>query len=402
MSLILILGDRFSGEAQLAESLAERLGYTLVSAVVVVERAAAWGKSQQELAHFLEDSPGPFGRFLRKTRSHFLLLRAAVAEEVRNGNAVCCGEAAHLLLQERIPMIRVRVCASFESRVRTVSRVLKLAVGEAAAHLKRADRARNKWLREAYGREHNEPASDIIIDLDCISLPEAGERIAALVRQSAQGPSDSSAEVLLEGLAVSSRVEAALATDPATAHLELAVESDRGRVSIRGCVGEPEGPIEVHRVARGVRGVSEVRLNGEELARLQAPDHRWFIWRGARLAFVTLGLTLVAVLLFGEVAHRFGSSLEEAVLARWGGGSQTIVGLVTDSRCGPRHQGTDNAECVRACVAQGAKYVLDDGKKLYELSDQLTARAYAAREVRVRGSFVKKSGYLAVDSMVPL
>ena len=402
MSLILILGDRFSGDVQLAESLAEHSGYTLVTSSMAVERAASWGGFQEELAHFLEDSPAPFDRFLCKTRSHFLVLRNAVAEEVRNGNAVCCGEAAHLLLQEKIPMIRVRVCASFESRVRTASRVLKLAMGEAAAHLMRVDRARNKWLREAYGREHNEPASDIIINLDSINLPEACETIAALVRQSAQGPSDSSDEVLLEGLVVSSRVEAALATDPATANLELAAESDRGRVSIRGYVGEPEGPIEVHRVARGVHGVCEVRLNGEELARLEAPDHRWFIWRGARPAFVTLGLTLVAVLLFGEVAHRFGSSLEEAALARWGGGSQTIVGLVTDSRCGPRHARTDSAECVRACVAQGAKYILDDGKKLYELSDQLTARVYAAREVRVRGSFVKKSGYLTVESMESL
>lgn len=57
MSLVLIYGDRFSGEEDLARSLAESLGYRLVEPDTVIERAAAWGGSQLRLARILADPP---------------------------------------------------------------------------------------------------------------------------------------------------------------------------------------------------------------------------------------------------------------------------------------------------------------------------------------------------------
>ena len=80
----------------------------------------------------------------------------------------------------------------------------------------------------------------------------------------------------------------------------------------------------------------------------------------------------------------------------------TIQGMVTDSRCGSRHAQTEPAQCVRACVAQGGKYVLDDGSSLYELSDQRGAERYAGRKVKVDGFLGDDSRYLKVTSMEPL
>jgi len=54
---------------------------------------------------------------------------------------------------------------------------------------------------------------------------------------------------------------------------------------------------------------------------------------------------------------------------------QTFTGKVSDTMCGTKHhEGIPPADCVRACVAHGAKYALVVGDKVYTLdtSDQGT------------------------------
>ena len=52
-------------------------------------------------------------------------------------------------------------------------------------------------------------------------------------------------------------------------------------------------------------------------------------------------------------------------------------GMITDSRCGPRHLRSshlNSAECVKACVRKGSSYILVDGDRRYLLvgnEDQL-------------------------------
>jgi len=48
--------------------------------------------------------------------------------------------------------------------------------------------------------------------------------------------------------------------------------------------------------------------------------------------------------------------------------TQAFTGKVSDTMCGAKHkEGVPPAECVRACVAHGAKYALVVGDKVYTL-----------------------------------
>ena len=406
MSLILIHGDRFSGERELAHSLAEHLGCRLLTRDVVIERAAAWGGLRKELVRILTESPRWFDRFLSRTRTHLLLLRAAVAEEIRDGDGVCYGEVADLLLKEDVPLIRVRALASEASRIRSASWLLKFSGREAVGCLERTDRARKGRLRLIYGCERSEPAPDLVIDTDRTALPDACDTVATLVRSRSAQACCGFGEARLEDFALSSRVSAALAADPATAHLNLSVESARGCVAITGRVREAQDLEEVNRVASRVQGVSEVTFNGEQLGiaglRQVIADHGRFVWGRPRPAAVVSGTVLVLVLILFSLAGRFGSFVEQAASFRSGHRSVTITGIVTDSRCGARHLKADSAQCVRACVAQGAKYVLENGKTLYQLSDPRGADRYAAREVKVIGVLEDGARNLKIKSIEPL
>jgi len=65
-------------------------------------------------------------------------------------------------------------------------------------------------------------------------------------------------------------------------------------------------------------------------------------------------------------------------------------GMVTDSRCGARHQRNTHltsAECARLCVRQGASYVLVDGERRYKLSGGREAlEKFAGERVKVSGT----------------
>jgi len=68
---------------------------------------------------------------------------------------------------------------------------------------------------------------------------------------------------------------------------------------------------------------------------------------------------------------------------------QTYSGIIADSFCGARHNRHSNlssAECTRACVKKGAKYVMVDGEKTYLLEGNIAdLSGFAGQRVEVRG-----------------
>ncbi|SRR5579883_3514520 len=84
---------------------------------------------------------------------------------------------------------------------------------------------------------------------------------------------------------------------------------------------------------------------------------------------------------------------------------QTFVGTITDDMCpnadhSKMQMGTTDADCTRACVdAHGASYVLYDGKKTFELSDQKTPDQFAGKKVKVVGTLDPKSNLIHVESI---
>jgi hypothetical protein len=82
----------------------------------------------------------------------------------------------------------------------------------------------------------------------------------------------------------------------------------------------------------------------------------------------------------------------------------TFTGTITDSGCAKADHkamgiGSDE-QCVKGCVkAHGAKYVLWDGAKTYELSDQKTPEQFAAKKVTVNGTLDAQTNTIKVASI---
>jgi hypothetical protein len=86
-------------------------------------------------------------------------------------------------------------------------------------------------------------------------------------------------------------------------------------------------------------------------------------------------------------------------------GKQTFSGVITDSMCArgdhsKMQMGPTDAECTKACILEhGATYVLYDGKRAYDLSDQRTPEKFAGRRVTITGALDAKTQTIRVDSI---
>lgn len=264
MSVITISRGSFSGGKMLAECLSEALGYRCVDREVIVERAAAHGVSQEELRDALQKPPTFLERFQHKKYLYLVLIQAALCEEVRTGRAVYHGNAGHLLLKGGPHLLRVRIIAPLEFRLKMAQDRLKLSRAEALEHIGRMDQDRRRWTQYLYGVDWGDPANyDIVVNLEFMSICEACEAIATLARQRCF-EFTACCQAAMNDLTLASQVRAALALDAATSHLEVDIRARDGALSIRGGVSNTREVTEVQRIASEVPGV--VSLNLDELA----------------------------------------------------------------------------------------------------------------------------------------
>ncbi len=127
MSVITISRGTFSGGKMLAECLAARLGFRCIDRDVIVEKAAVYGVSQEDLRQALLKPPSLLDRFQHKKYLYLALIQAALAEGVRTGRVVYHGNAGHLLLKGEAGVLRIRIIAPLEFRMRMAQARLKMS-----------------------------------------------------------------------------------------------------------------------------------------------------------------------------------------------------------------------------------------------------------------------------------
>ena len=259
MSIITVSRGSFSGGKTLAECLSRKLGYRCVDRDVIIERAAASGISQNELREALQKPPGFLERFSHRRYRYLALIQSALIEEVRTGKAIYHGLAGHLLLQGGPHILRTRIIAPMEYRIRSARHHLKISRDEAIAYIEKIDQERQKWTQFLYGVDWGDPALyDIVLNLEHTDIEQACNTISTLAVQRCFEFTPR-CQKQLDDMALASRVKATLAIHESTSELEMEVTADGGAVCMRGNVPDSQFE-EVKDIARAVPGVLDLYL----------------------------------------------------------------------------------------------------------------------------------------------
>jgi cytidylate kinase len=261
MAVITISRGSFSGGKMLAECLADLLKFRCIDRDVIVEKAAAYGVSQDDLRDALDKPPTFWDRFKHAKYVYLTLIQAALTEEVCQGKAIYHGNAGHLLLRGVSHVLRTRIIAPMAFRLAMVQDRLKMSGDEALAHIQKMDQDRRKWTQYLYGVDWGDPALyDIVLNLEYLDIKEACDIIASTAGQDCFKETPAS-RAAMEDLTLASRVRANLVVTPATANLEVDVVAHNGGISVRGKLSNRDQIKEVESVVRKVPGVTGVDLD---------------------------------------------------------------------------------------------------------------------------------------------
>ncbi len=411
MCIIAVSEEGFSGGQEFAETLAKSLRCRYVDSAVLVERAAAWEGDRKKLRAAFENAPGFLDRFLRDPEIQVLLLQAALAEDIREGDVVCYGIAADLLNLEARHVLRIRVEASHRIRRLKVQERLKLSREEAERHLNKADRNHRRWQSYLFGIKAAVPVGhDFVINFEQTTFGEACTTIFDMIGSQSRFRLSTTDAALVERFVVSSRIRAVLAQNPPTAHLDLDVEIEDHTAVLRGKVRSAEEidllrrfvfpipgniNVDVHQVQLGSWDYQPPLFSSGTVGARAPKPSKFRATLFPRPAWVLAGASaMVLLVIAGSHAPR-----------RWFHAADTrllsVAGVITDSQCGISHQVVQKtAECVRACVKlPGAKYVLNDGTHSFVLTDQQTAERFADQKVIATGLLDEITGDLKLRSI---
>ncbi len=182
MPIVTISRGTLSGGALLAESLGARLGLRVVSREVVVEAARTYGVSEEEIQKSLQSPPGFWDTQARKRQQYILAVQATLARMVEGDDVVYHGVAGQLLLRDLPSVLKVRLIAPLEQRLRTAMVQNDLSREEALKHIQKADEERATWVRKVYDADVADPALyDLVVNLGPISMETATEMVVDLL-----------------------------------------------------------------------------------------------------------------------------------------------------------------------------------------------------------------------------
>jgi cytidylate kinase len=258
MALVTISRGSASGGRLLAEGMAAKLGFTLVSREDIVHAAGRFGVPEEELHEALLKPPGFWERLHYKRRRYLVFIKLALCEKAVAGNIIYHGNAGHLLLPADCRILRLRLVAPLEYRVRVLQERDGMSRENAIAYIQKTDEQRRKWTQFLYGVDILDPhLYDLVLNLQTLDIESAVEVAATAASRPEFSLNERDRQNLADFL-LASRVEAALAVDRETATLEVKASARGGIVSLSGRLASESEVGSVLRIAGAVPGVEKI------------------------------------------------------------------------------------------------------------------------------------------------
>ncbi len=260
MAIISISKGSYSHGKEIAEKVADKLGYSCLSRDLLLETSEQFNIPEIRLTKALEEAPSIFDRFTGEREKFLAFIEATLLEHAQKDNIVYHGLAGHLILKPIKHALHVRITANMEERTKIVMEREKVSHEEALRLLTKIDQARKQWGLDLYGMDLWDSSNyDLAINVDKISVDNAVDTIYHMAGWE-QFKTTLESQATLDELALASTMKAKLL--PVLPEVEVAVH--KGTVSVKGKVNpdvEARTIDEIRGIAYSIPGVADLKMD---------------------------------------------------------------------------------------------------------------------------------------------
>jgi cytidylate kinase len=282
MPIVTISRGSYSRGKEVAEKVAQELGFECISRDVLIEASEEFNVPEVQLLRAIRDAPSILDRLTFGKERYIAYIKAALLEHLQRDNVVYHGLAGHYFVRGISHVLKVRIIAEIEDRARLLmerddvfeqaasamkgiseqglklpSDHRRLSRGQAIRILENIDEARRKWGLYLYGIDTYDPSLyDLVIHVKKLSSEDAANiicRAAGWNRFQATAESQQD----MDDLVLSARVNASLIED----YPRIKVAANRGAVYITLEGGTSMDKEAIREAVERIPGVEDIHMN---------------------------------------------------------------------------------------------------------------------------------------------
>jgi len=265
MPIITISRGSYSRGKEVAEKVAQVLGYECISRDILIEASEQFHIPEIKLVRAIHDAPSVLNRFTHGKEKYVAFIRAALLKHAKNDNLVYHGLAGHYFLEGISHALKVRVIADLDDRVKEEVKREGISTEEARYILRKDDEERRKWGLQLYGIDTwNSGLYDLVVHIKTKTVDDA----VSLILHAAKLPcfqTTPESKKLIQNVALAAEAKAALVGEFPTSE----VSAKEGIVSVKIdalLIQDKQITDKVRSIIEKLDGVQEVRVHVIPLA----------------------------------------------------------------------------------------------------------------------------------------
>lgn len=180
MAIITISRGSYSKGREIAEKTAERLGYGCIGREIIIEASKDFNIPEIKLKRAIHDAPSILERFGYQKEKYIAYIQSAILKDLKQNNMVYHGFAGHFFLKGVSHVLKVRIIADMEERIRNEVEAEGISREEALSVLKKDDEQRVKWSQYLYGiNSWDASLYDLVIHINQVTVENAVDIICS-------------------------------------------------------------------------------------------------------------------------------------------------------------------------------------------------------------------------------
>ncbi len=232
MAIVMISSLFQSGRKELAEALAKKTNWPVLSREELVDRAREQGIKIGRLEVAMIKTPNKSEKLAREKELYLAFLTSVLCEKAREGSFIYYGRGGHLLLPGVSTRLRVGLSTPQEVRVDRTAKSLGLSPDKAVSYLNEIDEDFEKWIRFIHQVDSRDPKNfDALFNLENIGLNNAAEILSNMAEMPEFRPTPTSLR-MIDNHYLSAQSKLRLALDERTAEADLQIHADNGVVTV--------------------------------------------------------------------------------------------------------------------------------------------------------------------------